>query len=550
MKDLAAKTQQERYQSRLGVRPSLQTQLILVLLLVSVTGLAAVGLVASRTIEAQFKKIIAKNAHNIALTLSENPQIGEAVANGKNRDFIQETAEKVRRATGVKAVIVSDAYGRIFSHPVTYQLGKTLIENDTKTVRPVTGVVGAKEMESRLGDSIRAKAPIFHEGKRVGTVYVDVLVHEIRSTLFSLYGKLILALFVGLAVSVAAAVILARKVKGIIRGMEPGEIALLLNQRESIIESIREAIIAVDSNTNVVLTNSAARKLFRIGTDIVEQPVEPVIPGTGLPEVLRSKEAEYDREVEICGRRVMAQRIPLKGNGRIVGAIGSFRDLTEVRTLAEQITGVTMYVEALRAQNHEFQNKLQTISGLIQLEEYDRAVSFISEVAGGRHSQISFIAKRIKNPSLGGILLGKSSRCAELGIDFRISPDSYCGPLEEMDAISLVIIVGNLIDNAIESVSKLPQQRRKVEIGVYDESNRVLISVRDNGNGISPKIMRRIFERGFSTKSSNQKDRGYGLYNVQIRVEAMKGDIEVDSVPGVFTEFVVSLPNGSDDVDE
>jgi len=205
-----------------------------------------------------------------------------------------------------------------------------------------------------------------------------------------------------------------------------------------------------------------------------------------------------------------------------------------------------MYVEALRAQNHEFQNKLQTISGLLQLEEYDRAVSFISEVAGGRHSQISFIARHIKNPSLGGILLGKSSRCAELGIDFRISPDSSCGPLEELDGISLVIIVGNLIDNAIESVSELPQQHRKIEIGIFDESNRVLISVRDNGNGISPEIMNRIFERGFSTKSQNGNDRGYGLYNVQLRVEAMHGDIEVDSVPGNFTEFVVSLPNGSD----
>jgi len=64
MKPLGAKTQQEHYRSRLGVRPGLQTQLILVLLLVSVTGLAAVGLVASKTIEAQFKKLIAKNAHN------------------------------------------------------------------------------------------------------------------------------------------------------------------------------------------------------------------------------------------------------------------------------------------------------------------------------------------------------------------------------------------------------------------------------------------------------------------------------------------------------
>ncbi|KUK99663.1 MAG: Signal transduction histidine kinase regulating citrate/malate metabolism [Synergistales bacterium 54_9] len=204
-----------------------------------------------------------------------------------------------------------------------------------------------------------------------------------------------------------------------------------------------------------------------------------------------------------------------------------------------------MYVDALRAQNHEFQNKLQTISGLVQLGEYERAVSFISETVRGRHSEISFVARNIKNPSLGGILLGKSARCSELGVDLWISPDSSCGTLENLDGLSLVIIVGNLIDNAIEAVKDLPRERRKVEVGIFDESKRLLINVRDSGVGIDPEIRDRIFERGFSTKTSS-KDRGYGLYNVQIRVEALKGDIEVDSVPGCFTEFVVSLPNWGD----
>lgn len=539
-----SKTRQVRYRSQTGARPGLQTQLILVLLLVSVTGLVVVGLVASRTIETQFKKIIAKNAQNIALALSENPEIQKALAKGADHGIIQEIAEKTRRKTGVKSIVVYGNDGTIYSHPVTYRLGETLADEESGTV-PVSGIWGARQMEGLPGTSIRAEAPVLFKGEQVGNIYVDVLVNEISSTKFSLYGKLMLALFTGLSVSVVAAVVLAQRVKGIIHGMEPGEIALLLKQRESIIESIREAIIAVDSDTNVLLINSAARKLFGIRNEIIGQPVEPVIPGTGLPRVLNSGEAEYDREVDIGGKKVMAQRIPIKGSDRTVGAIGSFRDLTEVRTLAEQITGVTMYADALRARNHEFQNKLQAISGLIQLGEYDRALSFISETVRGRHSEISFVARNIKNPSLGGILLGKSARCSELGVDLWISPDSSCGPLENLDGLSLVIIVGNLIDNAIEAVKGLPRDRRKVEVGIFDESKRLLINVRDSGVGIDPEIRDRIFERGFSTKASSY-DRGYGLYNVQLRVEALKGDIELDSVPGRFTEFVISLPNWSD----
>ena len=149
---------------------------------------------------------------------------------------------------------------------------------------------------------------------------------------------------------------------------------------------------------------------------------------------------------------------------------------------------------------------------------------------------------------MGGILLGKSSRCSELGISFHIAPDSFCGPLEGLDNISLVIIIGNLIDNAMEAVLDLPRDRRKVDFGIYDESNRILINVRDTGCGIEPEIVQKIFDRGFSSKTQ-APDRGYGLYNVRTRVDFLNGDIEMDSVPGEYTEFVVSLPNGGEEND-
>ncbi len=141
-----SKTRQTRYRSQTGARPGLQTQLILVLLLVSVTGLVVVGLVASRTIETQFKKIIAKNAQNIALALSENPEIQKALAKGADQGIIQEIAEKTRRKTGVKSIVVYGNDGTIYSHPITYRLGETIVDEESKTV-PVSGICGARQME-------------------------------------------------------------------------------------------------------------------------------------------------------------------------------------------------------------------------------------------------------------------------------------------------------------------------------------------------------------------------------------------------------------------
>jgi len=209
------------------------------------------------------------------------------------------------------------------------------------------------------------------------------------------------------------------------------------------------------------------------------------------------------------------------------------------------MTGVALYIDALRAQNHEFKNKLQTIAGLIQLEEHEKALSFISEITSAQQSQISFISKRFKNPSVGGILLGKSSRCAELGIEFSIDPDSFCSELEDFDNLSLIMIIGNLLENAIEAVQKLPRERRKIFFGLFEESGKIIIHVKDHGMGIAPEDLPHIFDKGFSTKE-NAQSRGYGLYNVKNRVEELGGDIEVESIPGEGTDFLVILPHRGD----
>ncbi|WP_032796190.1 Spo0B domain-containing protein, partial [Streptococcus sobrinus] len=64
-----------------------------------------------------------------------------------------------------------------------------------------------------------------------------------------------------------------------------------------------------------------------------------------------------------------------------VGAIATFRDKTEVKHLAEQLSGVKMYANALRAQSHEFMNKLHVILGLVQLKEYDDLGTYIKDIA-------------------------------------------------------------------------------------------------------------------------------------------------------------------------
>jgi sensor histidine kinase regulating citrate/malate metabolism len=183
---------------------------------------------------------------------------------------------------------------------------------------------------------------------------------------------------------------------------------------------------------------------------------------------------------------------------------------------------------------------------LIQLGKYNRAIEFISSERQEWQSTTSFVSEHIENFVVGGILVGKIGKCRELGIDFVIDPHSTCGENSTVGDQILVTVIGNLLENAIEAVRSLKEREPLIEFSVFDESGQIMISVKDNGKGIEEEIRDKIFQRGFSTKRNSGRSSGYGLYSIRMMVEALKGDIFLDSLPGEYTEFVVTLPNGGD----
>lgn len=85
---------------------------------------------------------------------------------------------------------------------------------------------------------------------------------------------------------------------------------------------------------------------------------------------------------------------------------------------------------------------------------------------------------------------------------------------------------------------------RIMELSIFDESGRIMISVKDQGPGVMEELRESIFEKGFSTKKGT--NRGLGLHSVKSAVEAYGGEISIDSVEGEYSEFLINLPNGCD----
>jgi signal transduction histidine kinase len=101
----------------------------------------------------------------------------------------------------------------------------------------------------------------------------------------------------------------------------------------------------------------------------------------------------------------------------------------------------------------------------------------------------------------------------------------------------------NLIDNAIDAMKNLPQERKVLEVRTVDEPQCILVEIRDHGEGIPPEVQGRIFEPFFTTKGVGEGT-GLGLDIVQRIVRNHKGSIQMESKPGC-TVFRIRLPKST-----
>ena len=208
---------------------------------------------------------------------------------------------------------------------------------------------------------------------------------------------------------------------------------------------------------------------------------------------------------------------------------------------SEDFEGTRFLVDSMRANNHDFTNKLHVILGLIQIGQYDKAVSYIENISIIQRETVSNVMHHIENPSFAALLIGKIARASECNVKF-ILHDSICYKNDDIDLPSqaLITIAGNLIDNALDAMnnSSFKDSVRELTFGVFTSPGKLLMTVKDSGPGIPDEIKDRVFENGFSTKGSG---RGVGLYHTKKLIESLGGQISFESECGKGTCFMVTL---------
>lgn len=518
----------------------LRTKITLLVFVVVALALFTANIVISDKVKGNTEKSLAEKAADIARIAARSRVVIDGLTGRGNAGDVQAFAEEIRRVTNVEFIVVMDMNSIRLSHPNVVRIGEPFVGGDEGAV--LAGGEYISEAIGTLGPSLRAFCPVYGpDGRQVGAVSVGILLDKVQQAVDQSRAGIYLAIFIGLLVGIVGAVFLAGNVKKTLFGLEPSAFARLMQERVAMLQSVREGIIAVDKDAVITLVNGEGLRLMaRAGLkgDPLGQDVEAFVPNTRLKDVLETGIAEHDQEQDLNGLILLTNRVPIMVDGEIVGAIATFRDKTEIKQLAEQLTGIRNYAEALRSQVHEFMNKLHVILGMVRLECFDELAAYISGVAQQYQHEVGFVARRIKDPVLAGFLLGKLSRAREAGVELSLDEDS-CLPAPGDSAVihELITISGNLVDNAFEAVENSPQKR--VDISLACDRGLLTLVVSDSGGGVPAERRQDIFAQGYSTKAAG---RGMGLFLVRRSLDKLGGQIAVAAAPGGGARFTVTLP--------
>ena len=237
-------------------------------------------------------------------------------------------------------------------------------------------------------------------------------------------------------------------------------------------------------------------------------------------------------------RVLVANQMPVTVRGRDVGAVVTLRDRTELEVLLRELNDVRSLADALRAQEHEFSHRLHVIAGLLELGRYEDAAGYISKSSLVHQELVASVVENVGDPTLAALLLGKAAVASERGIELRVTADSRL-PEGYGDPRDLVSVVGNLVDNALDSVASVGGG--SISVTLRDEPEGVFVQVRDSGPGVEPELVDEIFRDGFTTKVANGTGRrGLGLALVSQTVRRREGGyVAVENDSGaLFTAFL------------
>lgn len=481
-------------------------------------------------------------AAGIAQTTASMPEVIACLeAPTRCGPSVQTIAERIRHSTGASYVVVIDRFGIRHSHPKAYEIGRRIEEPLPLIVSDGQTHMGPDN--GATGPSARARVPVFDgSGNVIGEVSAGVTTSSVSSALWRELPAYAVWFALALLGGVLTSWLLATRLKRRTFGLELDEIALLLQEREATLHGIREGMIAFDPQGRVTMVNDEARRLLRLEHAPLGGRLDDLVPEGRLHDVLSGETSGQDEVVLTDDFALTVNRMSVSLAGKPHGSVVTLRDRTEMSGLLRELDSVRSLTDALRAQQHEFSNRMHTVAGLLELGQTSEALDYLTELRASGDNFVEELGERIASPLIVGLLVGKAADASERGVALHVTEDTWLGDVPER-VQALTTIVGNLLDNAFDALATTPpsDEAGAVSVAILEEDDEIVVQVSDNGPGVPVGAGSSIFLDGYTTKPADgPMHRGLGLALVHRLVQRLGGTITVNEGPGA--RFVVRLP--------
>ena len=473
------------------------------------------------------------------VTLGNAPSVRRTVEAGVcDQEFVDYLNDVVNNTSDLQYITIANADSIRIYHINADFVGLPFEGNDED--RALAGEVYLStatpenfELQRRAFHPVRSEA-----GEIIGFVMASATygrIEELRAGIIETYVSIGLLLsFLTLLACAALAMYLGRN----LRGAKPEDIVRVYLAQNDILNALDEGMISFDTTGRVRLVNAAAAKMLGRREDL--------LIGQQVDDLLRAEDGSSLRDMESPSLQsnrpnLLVRPVQLPNANLWARQVLILADKSEVTRYAEELVGTRHMINTLRAATHEFLNKLQVISGLLQMGRTEEALGYIGTIANAHELVTSPVMKLIHNTSVAALILGKASHMRELDLELTLMQNSSLPEHSKyLSSSELVTVVGNLMENAIEAANTTPMDRyRGVAVQLTEDEKGLLIMVSDTGEGISEEHLPHIYEAGFSTKA--KKGRGVGMNRIKQIVESHGGTIDVETEPGEGTTFTIIL---------
>ncbi|MDN5659114.1 sensor histidine kinase, partial [Brevibacterium sandarakinum] len=494
---------------------------------------------------------------SIAETLAHDPYVIRSVDASDASAKLQPYALTVISTAEVDFVTIMDRDRTRYTHPDPDQLGKDYIGSID---RALAGQSHIENYVGTLGESVRAIVPVTDESGDVrAMVAVGVTVETMSVARAAALPQIIVVGLAAIALGGLGSWILSRYLRRVTLGYGPEQLKSLFAFYDSALHSLREGLILVDDDGQLVLYNDEAAALLGLPDpdDRTPIPLAEVALPSSVSSLLSSGRDAVD-EIHLTRDRVLVVNqkqasqperggfrsgsVSSSGGGSgsdFGGTVATLRDRTDIQELTGELETMRTLSDALRAQTHEHSNRLHTVATLIELGRSREALDFaVRDQQESQRLTDSFV-DALDEPFVTALMIGKAAQAHERGVELTVTAAGELPP-HSLDARDLVTVAGNLLDNAIDAAA--PSEERHVWADFVAAEGELIITIADSGPGIDTEEFDAIFHLGASGKAApvGSGGRGFGLVLVRQAVTRLGGDLEVESDGGAI--FTVTLP--------